>query len=237
MSNPFLRKMENFTPLSEDQQRQIMDLTAAPVFFDARESVVHEGDDPTSVNIMMSGWACRQKTLPDGRRQILSLFLPGDMCDPYVFLLGRMDYAIGTLTPCTIAKVEAQSIRDMTASGPQLAEALWGQTLVTLDTQRELSISLGRRTAVERLAHLICEVLARLADVGLSNGTICDWPLTQNDLADVTGMSTVHVNRSLQELRTDGLIELRSRRLAVLDHARLAALAIFDPAYLHHRKR
>ena len=235
MTNPFVRKLECFAPLSADHRSMVEALTARAVTFDPRKHLVREGDDPLSVNVVMSGWACRSKMLPDGRRQIISLFLPGDMCDPYVFLLGAVGHAIGTLTPCSVAKVPAQSIRDVTASGPRLAEALWWQTLVALEVQREWTVSLGRRNALERLAHLFCEVVARLTAVGVCNGADCDWPLTQLDLADATGLSGVHVNRSIQELRASGLIELRARRLTVVDHVGLTDLAMFDPGYLHLR--
>ena len=124
----------------------------------------------------------------------------------------------------------------MTASGPVLAEALWAQTMIAVEIQREWTVNLGRRTAQERLAHLFCEVSSRLVAVGLSNGSECDMPLTQGDLADVTGLSTVHVNRSMQFLRTSGFIELRSKRLTIHDHQGLIDFAMFDPAYLHHGK-
>ena len=185
--------------------------------------------------MVLSGWACRYKVLPDGRRSITSLYLPGDMCDPYVFLPGAMEQALGTLTPVILAKVSAQAIRDMTASGSELAEALWGQMLIAVEIQREWTISLGRRNALERLAHLFCEVSARLAEVGLSDGFECEMPLTQTNLADVLGLSTVHVNRSLQQMRASSFIELHDRRLVILDRQKLESLAVFDPAYLHRR--
>ena len=235
MSNPFIRKLEGFAPLSADHRREINALTKRVVRFGIREDIVHEGEVSQSVNVVMSGWACRYKVLPDGRRQIIALFLPGDMCDPYVFLLGAMDHGIGTLGPCDVAKVPAQGIHALSANNPPLLEALWWQTLVAFEAQREWTISIGRRTALERIAHLFCEVLARLAAVGLSNGSSCEWPLRQSDLADATGLSTVHVNRILQELRTLGFIDLHGQRLTVHNHDGLAKLAMFDPAYLHRR--
>ena len=233
IASPFIRKLEHFAPLSTEDQRRIEALIGRATFLAPHEHFVRPGDDPRSVHIVLDGWACRYKTLPDGRRQIVSLFLPGDMCDPYVFLLDAVDYAIGALTPCTVAKVPARSIRELTADRPDIAEALWWQTLVEMDLQREKIVSLGRRNAKERIAHLFCEVLARLAAVGWSNGTDCDWPLTQADLADITGLSSVHVNRSLQEMRNDGLVELHNRRLVVRDHGRLRETAMFDTTHLH----
>ena len=235
MSNPFIRRIENRASLSAEHRQKLEALTAYKHHLEPQNDIVQEGEHQLVVNVVLSGWACRYKILPNGRRQIISLFLPGDMCDPYVFLLGAMDHSLGTLTAVTLAKVPATAIRAMTASGPELAEALWWQMLIAIEIQREWTVSLGRRTAVERLAHLFCEVPARLAAVGLSNGLDCEMPLTQTDLADISGLSTVHVNRSLQALRASGLVELRSKRLVIQDHRGLMDLATFDAAYLHGR--
>jgi CRP-like cAMP-binding protein len=235
MLNPFVRKIESLAPLSNDHRGALEGLTDRVYHVGSRERIIEEGEAPHFVNIVLSGWACRYKVLPDGRRQIIALLLPGDMCDPYVFLMRTMDHALGALTPVTLAKVPAQAIRDLTANGPELAEALWWQMLEATEIQREWTISLGRRTAVERLAHLFCEVSVRLGAIGLTNGHECDMPITQGDLADAMGMSTVHVNRSLQEMRANGLIELRGKRLNILDRTRLTELAMFDPTYLQRR--
>ena len=236
MTNPLVRRLESHAPLSAEHRRVIEELTAQVQHLGSRENIIREGDEPRVVTVVLSGWACRYKVLPDGRRQIVALFLPGDMCDPYVFLLDAMDQSLGTLTPVTLARLPARAIREMTASGPDLAEALWWHTLVDIEIQREWTVNLGRRNALERLAHLFCEISARLVHVGLSNGSDCEMPLTQTDLADATGLSTVHVNRSLQELRANHLIELRAKRLTILDHGGLMDLAMFDPAYLHGRR-
>ena len=235
MTNPFLRKLERYVPLSAEHRREVERLTTSVQHVGPNSTIYRDGDDPQVVNVVMNGWACRYKLLPDGRRQIVSLFLPGDMCDPYVFLLDAMDQSLGTLTPVTVARVPSQAIRALTDSGPKLAEALWWQMLITVEIQREWTVSLGRRTAVERIAHLFCEVVHRLAGVGLSDGASCEFPLTQSDLADVLGLSTVHVNRSLQDLRTRGLIDYRSRHLVLSDREALMDLAAFDPTYLHAR--
>ena len=236
MINPFVLKLDNYARLSPEHRLEIEALTAHPLQIPAHESIIQDGDNPHVVNVVLGGWACRYKILPDGRRQIIALFLPGDMCDPYVFLLGAMHQPLAAITPVSLAKVPPHAIRAMTASGPVLAEALWAQTMIAVEIQREWTVNLGRRTAQERLAHLFCEVSSRLVAVGLSNGSECDMPLTQGDLADVTGLSTVHVNRSMQFLRTSGFIELRSKRLTIHDHQGLMDFAMFDPAYLHHGK-
>ena len=184
---------------------------------------------------VLSGWACRYKALLNGQRQITALLLPGDICDPYVFLLQSMGHSLGTLTPVTLARVPAQAIRDLSAGGADLGDALWWQMLQVVEIQREWTVSLGRRTALQRLAHLFCEVTTRLNAVGLSDGSECELPLTQADLADALGLSAVHINRSLQELRASRLIELRNKRLTIHDRQGLMDLAMFDPSYLHGR--
>ena len=235
MFNPFIHKLERLARVSAEERRALESITDRIQHLGSRETIIDEGDTPHFVNIVLSGWACRYKILPDGRRQIIAFLLPGDMCDPYVFLLRTMEHSLGTLTPVTLAKVPAQAIRDLTASGRELAEALWWQMLEAMEIQREWTVSLGRRTAIERLAHLFCEISIRLGSLGLTNGPDCDMPITQSDLADAMGLSTVHVNRSLHELRASGLVELRSRRLTILDRQGLMDLAMFDPAYLHRR--
>ena len=308
MVNRFLRKLETFTPLSDDQRRALAGFTDRVQNLGARDTIIEDGEDPDLVNIVLSGWACRCKILPDGRRQIIAVLLPGDMCDPSVFLLERsrlrrirsssksravlsawmrisepekaetapvhrriqkvhllnapsrciasisvgrlvqtdessvwvgpraaQSHALGTLTPVTLASVSAQAIRDITANGPELVEALWWQMLEAAEIECEWTISLGRRTAVERLAHLFCGVSVRLSALGVMDGSECDMPITQGDLAEATGLSAVPVNRSLQEMRASGLVELRRKRLTISNWQGLMDLPMFDPAYLHRR--
>lgn len=235
MANPLIRKLEGFAHISHGTRDRLAALTERVQHMDARQSIFRDGDDPTLVDVVLSGWAFRYKALLNGQRQITALLLPGDMCDPYVFLLRSMGHSIGTLTPVTLARVPAQGIRDLSAGGAEFGEALWRQMLQAVEIQREWTVSLGRRTALQRLAHLFCEVTARLNAVGLSDGSECDLPLTQADLADALGLSAVHINRSLQELRASRLIELRNKRLTIHDRQGLMDLAMFDPRYLHGR--
>ena len=158
------------------------------------------------------------------------------MCDPYVFLFRAMDQSIMTLTNVRYARISQDTIRALSARSQDLAEALWWDMMVSAEIQREWTVSLGRRTATERLAHLFCELVVRLEVVGLTNGHHCEMPVTQADLGDAVGLSTVHVNRTLQELRSLGLIALRGRHLTILDGDGLRRLALFNPSYLHVRR-
>ena len=235
MSNPFVRKMENFVRLSPDERRTLEAALDKTHHLAPHKSIITEGDEPHVVNVVLQGWACRYKMLADGRRQIISLLLPGDMCDPHVFLLPVMDQSIATLTSVVLARVPGPTIRALTDRSPALAEALSWEMLSSAEIQREWTVSLGRRTALERLAHLLCEISTRMQATGLRNGSDCEFPLTQTDLADAMGLSTVHVNRTMQELRASGAVEVRSKRLVIHDRDRLEELAMFDPGYLHLR--
>ena len=194
---------------------------------------MREGDKPKDVHLILSGWACRYKQLEDGRRQVVSFFLPGDICDLNVFILKEMDHSIGTITSVTIADLTRQFFDEIGAGYPRIATAFWWESLVNAAIQREWTMNLGQRTASERIAHLLCEIFFRLRLAGLTHGEACDFPLTQSDLADATGLSKVHVNRTLQELRSSNLIVLKGKTLVVPDLERLMSAGLFNANYLH----
>jgi CRP-like cAMP-binding protein len=198
-----------------------------------REDLLCEGDEPEAVWMILSGWACRYKTLEDGRRQIINFVLPGDTCEFNSFLLPTMDHSVGALTVLSYAEISRETLAELTASHPSIAQALMRATLVNAAIEREWVVNLGQRVAFERMAHLLCEIFVRLEAVGLTQGDACDFPLTQTDLADATGLSVVHVNRTLQELRGAGLIVLRAKSLTIPDLQALQRAALFNLNYLH----
>lgn len=185
---------------------------------------------------MLEGWACRYKTLPDGRRQIVDFLLPGDLCDLKLHLLSEMDHAIGAITAVTVAEINPEELELLTKRHPRIAHAVWMEEMSKVSIQREWTLNVGQRTAYERIAHILCETYLRLYSVGRTSGNQCEFPLTQLDLADATGLTAVHVNRTLQELRRDALIELHSRTLTVPDLAALKSAASFNSNYLHLRQ-
>ena len=232
--NPLIRKLEQIERLSPDDRAILQRASTERVRkFAARVDITREGDQPRDVHLILSGWACRYKQLEDGRRQIVSFFLPGDMCDLNVFILKEMDHSIGTITDVTIADLSREFFDEISTGYPRIATALWWETLVNSAIQREWTMNLGQRTASERMAHLLCEIFFRLRLAGLTEGTSCDFPLTQADLADATGLSKVHVNRPLQELRAARLIILRGKTLTVPILERLMDVGLFNPNYLH----
>jgi CRP-like cAMP-binding protein len=148
-------------------------------------------------------------------------------------MLGQMDHSIGAITPMKVAEIGPEEFEALLEQHPRVTQALYWDGLVTLATQREWTLNVGQRSAYERISHLLCELFIRLQTVGLTDGKICDFPLTQLDLADATGLTAVHVNRTLQELRRDALIELQSRTLTIPDLERLKAAGLFNSNYLH----
>jgi CRP-like cAMP-binding protein len=226
-------KIEAFTKLSSDDRQALSAVSQNVRYVDARRDLIAEGDKPKYVHLVLDGWGARYKTLPDGKRQIVSLFLPGDFCDLNVYILKHMDHSIGAITRLKVAMITPDEMTQLTHERPRVTQALWWHELVTTAIQREWTLNLGQRTAYERLGHLLVELYLRLRTVGLAHHGRCDFPLTQNDLGEATGLTPVHVNRTLQELRRDGLIELERRHLHILDIERLKTAAMFNPNYLH----
>jgi CRP-like cAMP-binding protein len=237
MPNPSARKLEQFCRLSGEDRSLLSRLSSARVrALGSRADVIREGERPRDIKIFLSGWACRYKQMENGRRQIIAYLLPGDLCDLNIFILGEMDHSIGTITPVTFAEISRDAFQEIPLNFPRVMQALWWESLVNAAVQREWTVNLGQRSAIERVAHLICELFLRLRSVGLTQGNICEWPVTQIELADTTGMTSVHASRTLQELRNQGLVRLRDRHLTIPDLSNLMQLAMFNPNYLHLRE-
>ncbi|MBW0006546.1 MAG: Crp/Fnr family transcriptional regulator, partial [Sphingomonas sp.] len=218
-------KLEAFTKLSPEDRAALTEISRNFRYVDARRDVISEGDRPRFVHLILEGWACRYKTLPDGKRQIVSLFVPGDFCDVNVYILKQMDHSIGAITRLKVAMIGPDEMDALTEKRPRIVQAMWWHELVTAAIQREWTLNVGQRSAYERLAHLLIELYMRLKVVGRASDGRCDFPLTQTDLADATGLTSVHVNRTLQELRRDGMIELERKQLRILDLERLMDVA------------
>jgi len=233
MNNPLLRKLANFTQLSEDESNAVDECSQDVREFAAREDVISQGDRTGGVKLLLDGFACRYKVLEDGRRQIVAYFVPGDLCDLRVFILKRMDHSIGAVVASKVATISPENILRLTHNYPTLTRALWWSTLVEEAIAREWLVNVGQRDALERTAHLFCELLYRFRAVGLNNGNSCTLPLTQVELAETLGLSSVHVNRTLQELRRRNLITLESGTLTIQNLDELKNLSFFNPDYLH----
>lgn len=237
MPNPFIRKLTGFADLSGMDVVALEHATANPRSFVAKEDLIREGDQPGPVFIMLEGWACRYKILPTGARQITAFLMPGDCCDLHISMLAEMDHSIQTLTPASVAMMAREEMDSIMHAHPKIARAMYISQLVDEGTLRSWIVSMGRRSSLERVAHLMSELYLRALDVSGAVGQQVTLPLSQIALADALGMTAVHINRVLRELRVKGALDLRRGSLTVLDPAKLVQLGGFDENYLHRRRR
>ena len=193
------------------------------------------GERPEHLLQIIHGWAGRYRLLSDGRRQITGLYLAGDLCDPSWLDGGRAVQSVVALTPVQAIRASRRDMETQSTLDAGLMKLVWRQAKFSQQIQAEWLVNLGRKNAIERLSHLLCELYTRLSLAGTTEGSSCEMPLTQLDLADLAGLTPVHVNRTLQEMRAMRLIELQSRRLTILDWEALRRIAWFDPAYLSAR--
>lgn len=228
-----IRKLEHCALLSTEDKRALENACGSVRHLGPRTSLVAEGDPAQRVNVILEGFACRYRLQSDGRRQMVGLLLPGDMCDIRICILSRMDHSIGTLSTVRAAQIPRETADLLLERYPRLARAFWWSTLVEESITREWVVNVGHRTAFERMAHLFCEIFERLHTVGLTRGDTCDLPLTQAELSDALALSAVHVNRVLMEMRHNQLITLRNQQLTLHDYHALRIIAGFDARYLH----
>ncbi|WP_199797442.1 Crp/Fnr family transcriptional regulator [Porphyrobacter sp. CACIAM 03H1] len=234
---PLFRLLGRYMPLDEHDRAALSSLETGPVCArDARTDIAREGENPTVIRLLISGWACRYKDLPDGRRQIVGFFLPGDFCDLNIYILSELDHSIGALTAVRFYEIQPHQFHEVIDERPHLLRALLWHEMVSAGIQREWLLSIGQRSPLERLAHLFVELYYRLKAVGLATGLGFDLPITQNHLAEANGLSLVHLNRTLQEMRREELIELSDRQLRIVDLDRLKRVAMFNNNYLHFNR-
>ena len=197
--------------------------------------MVREGERTTECSVLFKGFAFRQKLLRDGSRQIISIHIPSEFIDLQNGVLGVADHNVQSLNGSEIASVQRAAIIELADSRPAIRLAMWIDTLIDASIFREWVVNVGRRDSRARIAHLLCELAVRLKNIGADRDGMLDFPLTQEQIADCTGLTPVHTNRTLQSLRKDGLIQLSARSLTVLDWERLKEVADFDELYLHQR--
>ncbi len=232
----FLRGLERRDSLSDDEIKVISELPSRPAVFAAGEEIVMEGSRPKESCLVTSGFAARSQSLRSGERQFTAVHVPGDFVDLHSMMLKVMDHSVIALGPCKVAFVPHEKIREVTERNPHLARLFWLSTTVDGAIQRTWITCLGRRSAEQHLAHLICELYVRLEAAGIASGHAYEFPVTQAQLGDVLGLSVVHVNRKLKELRSAGLVDWRDGKVGIPDFEGLARLAEFDPTYLSLRR-
>jgi CRP-like cAMP-binding protein len=233
MLTPFIRKLELHGPLSSEEKDVLSRMAARTKVFRPHDIMVREGGSPSHSTLIIEGFAVRHNDLADGRRQITAFHVPGDFADLHSYLLKRMDDGVSALTQCTVVLVPHADLDEIVRGHPHLTRVLWLTTLVDAAVHRAWMTSLGALDARERLAHLLCELRDRLETVGLTEGNSYELPITQEELSDALGMSTVHVNRMLQDLRGSGLITSRGKIVAINNWAGLKRVAQYNPDYLH----
>ncbi len=237
MSYYLYQKLSCFADLSDSDRAGIDGLLQKPQCYNAGEDVRHQGERPEHVLLMLEGWAYRYKILRDGRKQIVGFLMPGDICDMHVFILKAMDHSIGVLSDAKIVQISPEQILKLCADCPTINRALWWSTLVDESIQREWLTNLGQRDAYNRIAHLFCELGVRMSQIGLRENSRFSLPLTQAELADTVGLTSIHVNRVLQRLRNEGHILLKDKQLTIYNFDELARVCDFTANYLHLERR
>jgi CRP-like cAMP-binding protein len=228
-----LAKFALRVPLDEGDRRALLGLPYRLKTFEAAKYVVREGSSASHSALIVSGFAIRHKLTVDGDRQIVSVHVPGDFIDLEGSLLTTADHNVQALTRCELALVPVDAIRKLIHTHPMVAHAMWVDTLVDASIYREWVMNVGRRDARARVAHLLCEFARRLEVVGLGSNDGYELPMTQEQLADATGLTSVHVNRTLKGLEADRLVERNKRHVGIPDWERLRTVAGFNETYLH----
>jgi CRP-like cAMP-binding protein len=224
--------LQLYGALSAEEQRAVESLVASTRPTAAGEDLVVEGDASSHCRVLLEGQAFRHKTLPDGRRQIMSFHIPGDVCDLQGLFLG-MDHNVTALFAGEIGLIPHGRLGEVMEAYPRIARALWRTSLVEAAVFREWMVGMGRRSAYARIAHLFCEMVVRMRAAGLARQNRYSFPITQQHLSDALGLSAVHTNRTLQALRGEGLLSFQGGELVIMDWPGLTTAGEFDAGYLH----
>lgn len=231
--DPLVRKLQLWLALDAADRAAILALPHSLRADRANDFLVREGDEPVYSGLLLSGFACRHKSAGNGARQIFSIHMKGDMVDLHNSVLGKADHNVQALTAVEMALIPVQAIRQLMIERPQVGQALWYETLGDAAIFREWTLNAGRRDGRARTAHLLCEIGARLEVAGLGSRMKYEIPMTQEQLADALALTSIHVNRTLRALESEGLIERKKRTVSVTNFKDLARVGDFDEGYLH----
>ncbi len=237
MANRFVKKLSGLAELTAADAAALEHATVNPRRYIARQDLIREGDESGPMFVVLDGWLCRYKILPSGTRQIMAFLMPGDACDLHIKLLAEMDHSIQAITTAMVATITRGEMQALMQKHPNIASAMYSAQLIDESIMRAWIVSMGRRSSTERVAHLICELYIRARIIGLTDDGEFALPLSQLVLADALGMTAVHINRVLKELRLSGAMALKRRSVMILNPAQLIQIAGFDENYLHRRLR
>jgi CRP-like cAMP-binding protein len=230
-----IQKLGRNGTLTADDISALRALPMRPRDVKAGTYLFRDGDEPSQCCILISGYANRHKLTTDGARQIVSVHLRGDIIDLHQLLLKKADHSVQTLTNATLGVLPIREMQNLARERPNIGEAFWRDCFIDASAAREWIVNVGRRDAPARVAHLLCEFGTRSESAGLSRDGKFELPMTQEQLADATGLTPVHVNRTLQRLGTQGLIVRTIRSINVVNWQGLKLVAGFQTAYLHER--
>jgi CRP-like cAMP-binding protein len=233
--SPLVRRWSKYAALTPDDRAALLTLPFTIKTYGKEAYLVREGQQVSECALLLSGFAYRQKLLHNGSRQIISIHIPTEFVDLQNSLLGTADHSVQSLGQSQAAIIPRQALMEIHEASRAIRLAMWTETLIDSSIFREWVVNVGRRDSKTRIAHLLCELAIRLERIGASNQGAFEFPLTQEQLADATGLTPVHTNRTLQSLRRDGLIQLTARSLKILDWEALREVADFDDLYLHQQ--
>ena len=228
-----VRRLRTSSGISDGDVKEIEQLPIAVRQYPAETPVVRDGERATDCCLIADGFCARSKTIPSGKRQILSIHIPGEIPDLMSLFLHVMDHDLSTLTPCTLGFIRHETLRKLHQRSPSVAELFWRDTLIDSAMFREWIVNVGQRPAPARLAHVMIELRERLRVIERLDGNSFEMPLTQEQIGEALGITAVHANRVIKQLRQEGIVELHRGRGTVLDERKFLELADFDGRYLH----
>jgi CRP-like cAMP-binding protein len=234
MGNPFEHRLKTIRCIDESGISQVLALFGPERHFDGKRGIARDAMSHNRIMVLTEGWACRYRLLPDGRRQIVMLLLPGDVCNPDVLAWSQTSYVVMSLTPCSVIEADATELQDLMVRSAQIAQAWMNLIFADNAMLAERNACLGRRSAREHLAHFLCELFIRLRRVGRATIDSFALRVTQEEIADTLGLTTVHVNRVLMVLRAEGMVSVQGQCVTILDWARLRIGGGFESRYLNN---
>jgi CRP-like cAMP-binding protein len=228
-----LRRLETRGPLEEADRAAVRGLPLTYRTLEPAAYMVREGEPPEMCVLLLRGFAYRHKVTGDGQRQIMSVHMSGEFLDLQNSFLKVADHNVQALTRCEVAVVPVKTLRRLAEAHPRVGRAMWIETLIDSAIFREWIVNVGRRDSMSRIAHLLCEISLRLEAAGLAQDFRYELPMTQEQIADCTGLTPVHVNRVLKELGRLGLIDRERRLVSIVDWKELQRIGDFNTRYLH----